>query len=288
MSSSGGGAFLGLAFLFIGLVLFFKGFFVYRRYRLLADMPRMPIRSLAMGLVEVQGLAIPDRTLLSPITRTPCLCYKVENCAVEQEKGGHTGWSEKGTDKAGGKFFLEDDTGKVLVDPEGADLHLYRMIQRQTAPPQPGRLVPAAEPASDAPADEELNRYGHAFVARQRRWPLLVALKRFWIWAFYNRGGVYRPTGAYQFTEYCLLPYKTYVVAGTCTENPQPRDEQDRNLIKKGKRSPVLLITEGTEKQVESTFRVLSGCAIYGGAILALYSAASLLYALGWLSLPWK
>ncbi|MBZ5561303.1 MAG: E3 ubiquitin ligase family protein [Acidobacteriia bacterium] len=289
-SQNGGGVLLSVVFLGVGLFVFFKGFFVYRRYRLLADLPMMPIRSVAMGLVEVQGGAVPDRTILSPITRTSCLYFKVEIQAVEKEKGGHTNMARVGTDTGWARFYLQDDTGKILVDPEGADLHLVSTVHRETSPtPEQNPASPPDSPSPGTPSDQELNRYGAAFQARQRRWPLLQVLKKLWISAFYNRGGVYRPTGAYRFTESCLLPYKTYVIAGNCTTNPQPRDEHDRNLIQRDrKRSPLLLIREGTEKQVESTLRYMSGCAIYGGAILALFSLADLLYLLGLLRLPWK
>ncbi len=285
-SQAGWGALEAVIFLGIGLFIFFRGFFGYRRYRLLADLPRMPIRSVAMGLVEIQGLAVPDRIILSPITRTSCLHFKVEIQAVEKEKGGHTNLASVGTDTGWARFYLQDDTGKILVDPEGADLHLTSTVHRQTSP--------AAEKSPDSlppgtPSDQELNRYGAEFQARRRRWLLLHALQKLWISAFYNRGGVYRPTGAYRFTESCLLPYRTYVIAGDCTTNPQPRDEHDRNLIQMDKqRSHILMIREGTEHQVESTLRLLSGCAIYGGAILAIFSLAGLLYLLGLLRLPWK
>ena len=38
-----------------GLYSFFKGFRVYREYRVIEDTPEMPIRSIPMGLVQVRG-----------------------------------------------------------------------------------------------------------------------------------------------------------------------------------------------------------------------------------------
>jgi len=40
-----------------GLYTFFKGFRIYREYRVLEDTPEVPIRSVAMGLVHVHGTA---------------------------------------------------------------------------------------------------------------------------------------------------------------------------------------------------------------------------------------
>jgi hypothetical protein len=287
-SNDGGVAFLGFVFLGIGLLLFTKGLLLYRRYRMLSDMPRMPIRSVAMGLVEIEGVAIPVQPVLSPVTRTPCLLYKVEISSVEREKGGYESCTSLGTDRFRGKFLLQDETGKILVDPEGANLHLERLIQCKTQPPGSIALgTPPAPSLGPAISDEELNQYGEAFAARRPQRPLRTTFKKFWIWAFYNRGGVYIPTGAFQFTEYCLPAYQTYLVAGTCEENPAPRDDNDRNIIRKDQKHSVLIIRKGTEKRVESTMRVMSVLAVFGGAALAVYALASLLHEFDLLRFPW-
>ena len=46
-----------------GLFCFIHGFRVYREYRVLADTPEIPIRSIPMGLVEVCGTATGERRL---------------------------------------------------------------------------------------------------------------------------------------------------------------------------------------------------------------------------------
>lgn len=46
--------------LIASLGLFFYGFRNSREYRLLADSPEVPIRSIAMGLVKVRGKAAGD------------------------------------------------------------------------------------------------------------------------------------------------------------------------------------------------------------------------------------
>ena len=56
-----------------GIHFFFKGFRIFRKYRVLADTPETPIRSLAMGLVEIHGKAKGDELVDSPVSRTPCL-----------------------------------------------------------------------------------------------------------------------------------------------------------------------------------------------------------------------
>ena len=44
--------------------------------------------------------------------------------------------------------------------------------------------------------------------------------------------------GRYRFTEHCVLPDHQYDVTGTCGENPEANDGNDRNLIRKGTNEP--------------------------------------------------
>src|SRR5574340_1214370 len=104
-----------------GLFWFFKGFRVYRQYRVLADTPEMPIRSIPMGLVEVHGKATPaaDNLVSGPVSGTPCLFYKVDiERWVRDKNRGH--WAHYRTDVDGLPFYLDDGTGKVLVLAHGA------------------------------------------------------------------------------------------------------------------------------------------------------------------------
>ena len=86
---------------------------------MLADTPEIPIRSVAMGLVEIHGKAKGPQAVLSPVTKTPCFFYKVDiERWIRDKNGGH--WSHAATDAEGVRFYLEDATGKVLVDAHGA------------------------------------------------------------------------------------------------------------------------------------------------------------------------
>src|SRR5574337_1190828 len=114
-----------------GLFFFFKGFKVYREYRVLADTPEMPIRSIPMGLVEIHGKAKGEQLIPSPVSKTPCFFYKVDiERWVKDKNGGH--WTHAKTDANGVWFYLEDATGKVLVDAHGAEYDLLRTARRET------------------------------------------------------------------------------------------------------------------------------------------------------------
>ena len=88
---------------------------------------------------------------------------------------------------------------------------------------------------------------------------------------------------SYRFTEQCLLADRECNIIGTCAENPSPKDEHDRNLLKKGQNEKTFLITSMGEKQVEKSLRlraiimVLAGAAIMIGVVaLALHKARML------------
>jgi len=77
-----------------GVYFFFKGFRVYREFRVVEDTPEMPIRSIPMGLVRVRGKATGEQRVTSPITGTPCFFYKVdiEKWEVKNNSGS---WSPR-------------------------------------------------------------------------------------------------------------------------------------------------------------------------------------------------
>jgi len=88
-------------------------------------------------------------------------------------------------------------------------------------------------------------------------------------------------SGRYRFTEFCLVPDQTYEVAGTCCENPDAKDEHDRNMIVKGQNEPTFLISYRTEKQVESNLRRRAALYVFGGAGLSIVCVALLLLKFG-------
>jgi hypothetical protein len=88
-------------------------------------------------------------------------------------------------------------------------------------------------------------------------------------------------SGQYRLTEYCLVPGQTYDITGTCTENPQPRDEYDRNLIVNGTYEPTFLISSRTEQGVQSHLLKQTLWKVLGGAALAIVCLAIILGKLG-------
>lgn len=114
-----------------GIYLFFKGFLKLWEKRLIENIPTSKVRSIAMGLVELQGTAVPDVLLAGPYTKSPCVFYHIIIERFVRSKNS-TYWVKELEMKTEIPFFIQDETGSVVVDPRGADTNLpvrYRRIE---------------------------------------------------------------------------------------------------------------------------------------------------------------
>jgi len=286
--------------LLFGVLLFFVGFWKYRQYRILADTPQVPIRSVPMGLVHVAGTSTGGQPLTSPLTQVPCYYYEVK---VEKKvkKDDQETWEETHKERAEVPFHLVDQTGRILVNPQNAEYNLPRAFWGELRPPALlsfGKAPRSVDPSLGVapPTDEHLRAYLNGQFSQARtalqssnipgakvmEKGLAIAEKMQQLGVSIGAGGISMDFGnhTYRFTETCLLAGRPTNVLGTCTENPNPDDEGDRNLIKKGENEKTYLITTKSEKQLEGSLRlqaimlILFGAGlIVGGAAVALHSA---------------
>jgi hypothetical protein len=107
-----------------GLVAFVFGFRKLRTLRRIENTPTSAVRSMPMGLVELHGVARLEDPLTGPFTGKTVAFWKV---TVEEyrRQGRHSRWvtRHKGS-SAQEPFYLEDDTGRVLILPDDAETHL--------------------------------------------------------------------------------------------------------------------------------------------------------------------
>lgn len=271
-----------------GIFWFFKGFKIYREYRVLADTPEVPIRSMAMGLVEIHGKAKPvtENLVNAPVSGTPCLFYKVDIEKYHRDSKGNGSWSHYKTDCNGLPFYLDDGTGRVLVNAFGAEYDLMQSARRQTGGGSSlttlfgGSSSSAPNfPGSRYVSDGELTSYAMSTASVVGSGSFLGSVGQFAVSGISLGGG----GGPFRFTEYCILPEHWYDATGTCAENPSPKDESDRNVIMKGQNEPTFLISWRNEKEVEGTLRNRAMKYVFGGAALAVACLAFLLAKFGWL-----
>jgi len=114
-----------LAGIVIGAVLFFKGFGMLRYKRMILDTPLSKIHSASIGLVEVMGTATGPKTLTAPVTGEPCFYYRVRAWQW-YESGDKHEWRQVIDESVYLPFFLEDNTGRVLVDAQGAEMDVHK------------------------------------------------------------------------------------------------------------------------------------------------------------------
>jgi hypothetical protein len=305
--------FLGIIGLILGLYWFFKGFGIFREYKVIADTPLVPVRSAAMGRVQVHGRAIGEKTLLSPASNQPCFLYKVDIDRFYAGRQGQGRWGSYLTDSGSVGFYLEDDTGRVLVNPRGAELDLEQSYQCEIsnldivpldAPWRPE--APAARPPGVPTPDSELRRYvtrvaeginSAAFQGtdlassleagsqqrQRRRRPgrSLGFLRGLLPLAQIDQIASDAAPGDYRLTEYCVVPEGEYDITGTCAMNASAGNDLDRQLITQGQNDSTFLISDKAEKSLEQDMHLRAWKHIIGGGLLAVGGAAVLLEALG-------
>ena len=94
--------------------------------RKVADTPTARVRSAAMGPAELKGLAYPATPPpAAPFTGRACCWWRVtvEEERVSRTKNGETRtWVQIHAEAYAGVFTLDDGTGRLEVDPQGAEI----------------------------------------------------------------------------------------------------------------------------------------------------------------------
>jgi hypothetical protein len=167
-----------------GIYLFYSGFRMLQRRRLILDTPLSKIRSASMGIVEISGLATGPYTINAPITGRECFYCRTQVWEWKQ-KGRSKGWVSAASQCTYVPFFVDDNTGRLLVDPRGADLDLHCDFK------------------------EEFNT---SFFSSADIAPGSVN-------AFLSRHGVVTDNKL-KVEEYCIKPKNSLFILGTLAENP--------------------------------------------------------------------
>jgi hypothetical protein len=117
-----------------GIYFFFRGFSPLQRKRFIQNIPRSTIRSAALGLVEVSGKVEGPYTILAPLSEQDCFYYR-----AMARQGGERSAAEE---TLSAPFFLDDGTGKVMVDARGAETDLPPVFSENYSDQMPDYLRP--------------------------------------------------------------------------------------------------------------------------------------------------
>jgi hypothetical protein len=182
-----------------GIGLFFYGFRLLQRRRLILDTPFSKIRSASLSMVEVSGLAVGPYTMTAPITQRPCYYYRTVVWEYKT-RGDSKQWVKVAGECMHVPFFVDDNTSRLLVDPRGADLDLHRDFQEEFN----GSFFSTRD---DAPGNVN---------------------------SFLSRHGVVT-SNRIKVEEYCIKPKNSLFILGTLAENPgievAPQPVQDAEAI---------------------------------------------------------
>jgi hypothetical protein len=182
-----------------GIGLFFYGFQLLQRRRLILDTPFSKIRSASMGMVEVSGLAVGPYTMIAPITARPCYYYRTLVWEYKQS-GKNRQWVKVAGECVHVPFFVDDNTGRILVDPHGADLDLHCDFEEQFC----DSFFTTKEPTPDN------------------------------VRSFLARHGIVT-NNKIKVEEFCIKPKNSLFILGTLSENPglevSPQPVQDNETL---------------------------------------------------------
>jgi hypothetical protein len=134
--------FVGIA-VFLGvftLIAFLTAFHSLRRARLIEDLPTSKIRSAHQGYVELEGYAMPyeERGMqVSPLEGRDCVWWKYKVQERRSSGRGKTRWVTIDKGRSLTPFVVEDDTGRCVVRPEGANARVNLSRTWYGATPRP-------------------------------------------------------------------------------------------------------------------------------------------------------
>lgn len=144
-----------------------------RRQRLLADMPTSKAAGVFIGLTEMQGTAECEAPRASFLAGTPCVHYhyrveehwsRLVTVTTTDSKGRtrtttkrESGWTEIDSGGETVDFYVKDDTGVLLVRPEGAKIEPLDLFDETVSRGDP--LYYAKGPAGAVANSEHRRRF---------------------------------------------------------------------------------------------------------------------------------
>lgn len=223
---------VGAAF---GVYIFFNGFKHLREKQLIQNTPTSKIRSIAMGPVEIFGKTVKKKNsdIISPFSGKSCVwCrYTVEEY---RSNGKSSSWHTIVDETKKDLFYLEDNTGSVLVDPEFAEVEI------------PVRY------------EEESSLFGKKLTARTL--------------SFLESRKISKMK-TLRVREYYLLPGEETYIYGTAGDNPYTKAKaknEENIMIQKGKNEKFFYISNKAEKDVLKRYDFIIYGGLIGGSVLIL------------------
>ena len=122
-----------------GVCFFVHGLFTFARRRSMRQGRVAEIRSVSTGRIAIRGIAVGPYTLKAPISGKDCYLYQTK---IFQRTDGR--WQPVAEETLHLPFFVEDTTGRLLVEPLGAETDLREDLrcEYETALSQSAEVPP--------------------------------------------------------------------------------------------------------------------------------------------------
>ncbi len=244
----------------IGTFVFADGFRAMRLQRIIADTPTAKVRSLAMGLVELQGAVAARSRVTAPFTARPCAWWEIEVQTPSDSGKGLRQWHTVYRETSGQPFYLSDGTGEVLVYPQGAEVRAGTPVTEETM----GLGVP--EPYASFMAGRQLGMR-HIWTMGPMRF---VERRLEETQAVFLLGRAQPRAHAVNISmdEEVLQATGTDAVGAT---HVRTHDAGCQAVIRRDKRDPVFLISDRSERMMTFEYGLRAWGGLVGGPALALF-----------------
>lgn len=236
-----------------GLFFFIKGFGKWSHYNTIINTPTSKVEAIAAGFVEVYGEGIPkDKYLLSPFLGEECVFYRY---TVEEYRhhGKHSSWDVIKQGRSDNPFFLQDETGKVEVDPRDAE---FEVVDKRQFVVNPGDGTP-----------DRVREFLEG-VNLKNNTPLI------------DLGPIHIGANPRRYAEYVIEKGQKVFVTGTAVpkEGVKSDKHEDMLLIRKGHYNKFFYISDRVEKEVLGSMRNTALLFLIGGGLAALIGLAYIFF----------
>ncbi len=253
-----------------GVFLFRLGRRYQQKSRLLDLTPVAPIGKIPTGFVHVRGAVACGEPLVSPLTQLACCYYRTTIACLTKSAQGLTSQSGYRTiynEPAAKPFYLDDGTGKVLVDPTGAEYdvpQVFTTYLHTNASGLTGTVIDPSISGAGAPSEEHLRAYVAKHAESMRGQVHIVGRPDL---EAKVADAMAAETTSYRLTEHCLLEKQACSVLGTSDTNGASGSGAAAS-VHKGTSQPTFVITSRTELQESGRLRLRALGAMAGGAAL--------------------
>lgn len=230
-----------------GVGLFVNGFRSMHRKKMIESIPTSKIRSLAVGIAEIFGKAVTNSKLIrAPFSNDECIACRV----VIQEYNNYSKYKRWQTIRDTilcNEFMVEDETGRVQVDPQGATFDIPKSFENKS-----GWLNDPPIHTKDFLKKQNLNYEGFLGVNKSMR-----------------------------YIEYAIKSGDQVYVLGRADDNPHVEDGSSQQgvidmMMQKSKNPNIYYISNRSEKhllgKLTSTIlgQIVGGSFLIGGSLLVI------------------